>query len=235
MKYYFVGGYVRDELLGIKSKDIDFAVEAPSYEAMREDILARGAVIFQERPEFLSIRARDPIVGPVDYTVTRKDGFYSDARHPDIVHIGTIYEDLARRDFTINAIARDEATGEIIDPHCGQRDLVNKLLRTVGKAEDRFTEDPLRVLRAMRFHITKGFDLHEDIREEFWNIDLMELPLERIYEELRKCFEFDTHATLQFLHDYFNIEATIFNTMGLKLEPVIPEYRTLVPSLMKSQ
>lgn len=225
MKYYFVGGYVRDELLGIKSKDIDFAVEAPSYEAMREDILARGAIIWQERPEFLSIRARDPIVGPVDYTVTRKDGFYSDARHPDIVHIGTIEEDLARRDFTINAIARDEETGEILDPFCGQRDLVNKYLRTVGNAEARFNEDALRLIRAIRFHIVRGFTIDTDIEACFSKSDILlklqTIPLERIYEELRKCFEFDTVATVSFFARHWQLFYIIFGRMRLNLVPMI--------------
>src|SRR6187431_1537064 len=108
INYYLVGGYVRDEILGVQSKDIDFAVEAKSYDAMKEDILRRGMTIFQERPQFFAIRARHPQMGGVDFTLCRKDGFYSDYRHPDDVRIGDIYDDLARRDFTVNAIARKE-------------------------------------------------------------------------------------------------------------------------------
>ena len=223
--YYKVGGYVRDEILGVKSKDIDFAVEADSYEQMRDDIISKGMTIFQERPEFFSIRARHPKLGGVDYTLCRKDGFYSDNRHPDSVEIGTIYDDLARRDFTVNAIALSE-DGHIIDPHNGVDDLNLRLLRCVGNTEQRFNEDPLRILRAMRFHIVRKFILSRDIRMAFLAdellLQLQTVSLERVYEELKKCFEHNSWATIQFFSVYTQLQQAIFRDMGLALTPRIP-------------
>lgn len=225
MKYYLVGGYVRDELLGIKSKDIDFAVEAYSYEEMKEDILVKGYKIFQERPQYFSIRGWHPDYGGVDFTLCRKDGFYSDSRRPDTVEIGTIYDDLARRDFTINAIAKTE-DGGYIDPYYGRVDLENKLLLTVGDPYDRFTEDPLRILRAVRFHITKGFKIAGSIDKFFYDPRLINkietLPVERIYEELKKCFEHDTWETLEFFSNHKYLSDSIFyGNKGLALVPFI--------------
>jgi len=224
--YYKVGGCVRDELLGVRSKDIDFAVEAESYEAMRDDILSQGMVIFQERPEFFSIRARHPILGGVDYTLCRKEGFYSDNRHPDNVEVGTIYDDLARRDFTVNAIAKDE-NGYFIDPHGGSADLANNVLRCVGNTEQRFNEDPLRILRAVRFHIVRGFTLHRDIDNILYsNVEILNklrtVSTERIYEELQKCFVHDSWGTLQFFRENFYLEKIIFMD-GIELRPRVPD------------
>lgn len=234
INYYLVGGAVRDELMGLRSKDIDYAVEAPSYEAMREDILARGHRIFQERPEFFAIRASHPDFGGVDFTLCRKEGFYSDNRHPDNVEVGTIYDDLARRDFTVNAIAKVSQenvpgnTVRYIDPHGGQEDLRRNLLRCVGNTRDRLTEDPLRLLRAMRFHIVRGFNLDESIRRAFFeDIDILAaviaLPTERIYEELSKCYEHNSRATQKFFRQYELFESAIFGDTKLTLVPRIKE------------
>ena len=105
VKYYQVGGSVRDLYLHKTSKyaDIDYAVEAESYEQMRTAVLESGHRICHEKPEFFSLRAVHPLTREVvDYTLCREDGTYSDHRHPDQVQIGTIMTDLSRRDFTIN-------------------------------------------------------------------------------------------------------------------------------------
>lgn len=228
MKYYIVGGYVRDELLGIKSKDLDFAVEAVDYWEMREDIFKRGYTVWQERPEFLSIRAKHPTLGPADFTVCRKDGFYSDARHPDTVHIGNIYDDLARRDFTINAIASPEefrigSNVTYYDPFDGIRDIKTRTLRCVGRAKERFEEDPLRILRAVRFMVTRGFRPNLELDSALRNNSnlLLTLPIERVYEELKKCYEIDTWTTIDLLDEYPNIKYTVFHDMKLYLLPDI--------------
>src|SRR5579859_2576372 len=145
--FYLVGGYVRDKILGIPSKDLDYSVEAASYEEMRQSIIDRGGTILLETPNFFTIRAR---IGKEvsDYVLCRKDGAYSDSRHPDSVEHGTLHDDLARRDFTMNAIAID-SDGNYIDPFNGISDIKNKLIRCVGNAQDRFDEDALRMLRAI--------------------------------------------------------------------------------------
>lgn len=224
VKYYTVGGFVRDELLGVKSKDIDFAVEASSYEEMKEDILNRGMIIFQERPEYFAIRARHPILGGADFVLCRKDGFYSDSRRPDSVEPGNIFDDLARRDFTVNAIAKDE-NGLYIDPHNGRYDLESRILRCVGDPYDRITEDPLRILRAIRFYIVKGFSFERNLdiylRQGAVTGLLNTVPVERKYEELKKCFEFNSWETLRFFDSYTWLRYHCFSTNELSLIPTV--------------
>jgi tRNA nucleotidyltransferase (CCA-adding enzyme) len=97
---------------------------------------------------------------PVEVTTLRGEGAYSDGRHPDEVQFtDDLAADLGRRDFTVNAMAYDPVSGELIDPHGGQRDLELRLLRAVGEPERRFAEDGLRVLRAARFAATLEMDL----------------------------------------------------------------------------
>lgn len=210
-KFYLVGGYVRDMLLGVKSKDMDYAVEAESFEAMREAILARGGEIFLESPEHFTIRAKVEGLGAADFVLTRKDGKYSDGRHPETVEIGTLHDDLARRDFTMNAIAQAE-DGTIIDPFDGRKAIEHKIIRTVGDPYLRFSEDKLRILRAIRFAITKGFALDPHIVEYIKSFpSLSGVSLERIREELFKMFEADTMQTLTWLNEFHGLRREIFS------------------------
>lgn len=231
--YYLVGGAVRDELMGVRSKDNDFAVEAESYDAMREDLVRQNLHIWQERPEFFTIRGKHPRFGDADFTLCRKEGFYSDNRHPDSVEVGTIHDDLARRDFTVNAIAKVMNTSEVwdtpiyIDPYSGRKDIEEKILRVVGST-DRFIEDPLRILRAVRFHIVRGFDFSWEVSWALQQLEfaalLSKLPAERIYEEMRKCYEHDSRATQLFMRKYPWIDAALFGNEGaIDLTPRIKE------------
>jgi tRNA nucleotidyltransferase (CCA-adding enzyme) len=221
IRTFQVGGAVRDRLLGLKHKDIDFAVEAPSFDDMREHVKSTCKTIFLEKPEFLTIRALHPTMGAVDFVMCRKDGAYSDGRRPDTVEAGTIFDDLARRDFTVNAMALDEQ-GNLIDPHGGQRDLDSRLLRCVGTPSERFSEDSLRILRAIRFSITKGFDWDEEIdmilnQPSLWLPKLEAVSTERVREELHKCFAFSTVKTLNVLRDLpFAWSEMFFNELWLK-------------------
>lgn len=221
-KYYIVGGYVRDQLLGVKSKDVDFAVEAESYSAMRQDLISKGVIIYQERENFLVIRGSHPKYGGVDYVLCRSESDYADGRRPNEVKISSLFEDQKRRDFTVNSIAQAE-DGTLIDPFGGQEDLKKNRLRCVGDPYVRFSEDYLRIVRAVRFHIVKGFDLQYSIQECFLEKALVsklaQVSKERIYEELRKCFEHDTKKTLDFFREYSILESVIFGDCGIKLEP----------------
>lgn len=205
IRIFEVGGCVRDRILGVTPNDIDFAVEAPSFEAMFEFVKATTKSIFLSKPEFLTIRALTKDNEAVDFVMCRKDGIYTDGRRPDSVEPGLLIDDLSRRDFRANAIAMDQA-GNFIDPFGGIKDIEDKMLRCVGNTEDRFTEDSLRILRAMRFSITKGFSLSFDIEEVFgaphiWVPKLASVSQERIREELFKCLKFNTAETLRFLRD----------------------------------
>jgi tRNA nucleotidyltransferase (CCA-adding enzyme) len=224
IKFYKVGGCVRDAIMGVKAKDIDYAVEAPSYEAMRDYIAERGK-IYQERPEFFTVRAK--LNGEdCDYVLCRKEGFYSDGRRPDVVEMGTIIDDLSRRDFTCNAIAQAE-DGTIIDPFDGAIDIANKRLRCVGSPDARFSEDSLRMIRALRFAITKGFEMSPSIHLCLCQKEMVEklehCSIHRIRDELLKCFALNTIQTLQLLAYYHHLNAFVFRRNLLYLVPTIRE------------
>jgi len=206
MEMFEVGGCVRDEMLGLRTKDVDFVVIAPSFDAMRSELVAQGFKVHVEKPEFVTIRAGVPEshalrarTKDADFVLARKDSATGDGRRPDFVEPGTLEDDLARRDFTVNAMARS-ITGKIIDPHNGRGDLAARSLRFVGNPRQRIREDGLRVLRGFRFMVTKGFTpspmtaqaLTEPLAVEM----LAKVSTERIREELERMFAFDTLATL---------------------------------------
>lgn len=227
LKYYLVGGSIRDKLLNIKTKDIDVAVISGNFNQAKEDFLDAGGEIFTESKEYLTFRGRIPELGAIDVKVARAEGVYHNGRHPSsVVPVKRIEDDLKFRDFTVNAIAQDLDTGELIDPFNGQGDIKSKIIRTVGKAEDRFREDFLRLIRALRFSVTKGFRITYEIHEILltdWAIDgLINVSVERIYEELRKMFEHDSRLSFDVLNRYDKLRNKIFD-MGVKLEPTLKE------------
>ena len=240
MKMFLVGGAVRDELMGIplhRIKDLDFAVEAESFETMRAELVAQGFDIFLETPEYLTIRARFPRGHEhaasgltADFVLCRIDGPTLDHRRPAFVEPGTIFDDLARRDFTMNAIARDIETGELIDPHGGAKDITDRVIRFVGDPMVRIREDALRAIRALRFRITKDFRLSPSTEYHILinnaeTIRLLEhISIERIEAELRKMFNHDTLTTLFMLRgmDQRLIDV-MFRDNKLKLNPTLAE------------
>lgn len=217
-RFFEVGGCVRDEFLGIASKDVDFSVVADSgefqtaqqaFDALEQFMTSNGFNVFESRPEFLTIRARVPKGHPLeqrtfvaDFVLARLDGPSSDGRRPDWVQPGSLQDDLARRDFTVNAIARSE-DGTIVDPFGGVEDIQLRNLRFVGNARERIDEDGLRVMRAFRFLITKDFTMKaaefEILKSEFAAEMLQKVSVERIREELNKMFRADTLGSLQLL------------------------------------
>ena len=227
MKAYRVGGCVRDSILGIESKDIDYSVEANSFEEMRNELLKRGLEEFpiKNAEEYLTIRGKLNGVA-ADFVLCRKDGFYSDGRRPDTVEMGTIYDDLARRDFTMNAIAIDEDTKEILDPFNGRKDIEDKIIRCVGST-DRLKEDSLRMLRALRFSITKGFALDDEISDCIFNNYrlIKNISRKRIFEEMNRMFAHDTFATFKTMVDFENLFDYIFRTCNVDLKAVLKEVK----------
>lgn len=151
---WIVGGCVRDVLRGQPAADWDVATDAPPDQLMK--------VFPAAIPTGLQHGTVTLVVGGRHYEVTtlRGESTYSDGRRPDAVRfVDDITADLARRDFTINAIAVDPVSGAVIDPFGGLQDLAAKTIRAVGTARERFAEDGLRVLRAARFCATLGFEL----------------------------------------------------------------------------
>jgi tRNA nucleotidyltransferase/poly(A) polymerase len=240
MKIYEVGGCVRDEILGVKSKDIDFTVVLDSVEAagmrepfrvMRDELNRQGFKIFLETPEFLTIRAQFPkeyiaavrnsdilpYIGKnltADFVLARKEGEYTDGRRPDKVIVGTLEDDLARRDFTMNAIAK-AADGSIIDPFNGQADITARFIRAVGDPMERLTEDALRAVRAIRFAVTKRFNIENSLKyamEDDVVIDAIinKISDERIQQELSKMFRYDTQQSIRRLQDFPKLTTAVF-------------------------
>ncbi len=156
---YFVGGCVRDELLGLPLKDIDIATDARP-ETIRE--LFPGSRFVGAKFGVALVRRND-----LAYEVAtfRKDGRYLDHRRPSFVTHGSFEEDARRRDFTINALFEDPLSGEIHDPTGGRADLERGVIRCVGDPEKRFNEDALRLLRAVRFASRFQFDIEPDTFE----------------------------------------------------------------------
>ena len=173
---YIVGGCVRDFLIGINPKDWDITTNAKP-----EEIQKVFPDSFYEN-NFLTVTARtgSKKIPEVEITTYRLEAKYSDKRHPDeIKYAKTLEEDLSRRDFTINAMALRLGSGpsdkkEVVDLFEGQKDLKNKIIKTVGNPEERFSEDALRMLRAVRFAATleDGFSRQEaGPRQRRWKIE----------------------------------------------------------------
>ncbi|WP_285945853.1 CCA tRNA nucleotidyltransferase [Thomasclavelia cocleata] len=181
---YMVGGCVRDSVLGRKPHDYDICTSATPDEILKafpdEEIIPTG---LQHGTVTILINKE-----PFEVTTYRIDGDYSDNRRPDnVTFTKNLVEDLRRRDFTINAMAYNPKTG-LIDPFNGMEDIKYKKIRCVGSAEDRFNEDALRILRAIRFEAQLGFaGLPETMFEIERQYDrLKNISIERINSEFCK-------------------------------------------------
>ncbi len=153
---YVVGGAVRDLLAGRSGSDIDLATTATPEKVTR---LFKKVVPTGMKHGTVTILCEK---GKYEITTLRGEGKYTDGRHPDEVEfLSDINADLARRDFTVNAMAWDPNSETLYDPFQGQIDLKNRVLRAVGEPAERFAEDGLRVMRAARFAATLGFELEE--------------------------------------------------------------------------
>lgn len=214
-----VGGFVRDGLLGLRSKDRDCSVvieNAPAgmtvddgFALMEHHLVATGFKVFVRTPEHATIRALPPERTGLtaDFVLARKDGPSSDGRRPDFVTIGTLADDLARRDFTVNAMARDCVTGELHDNHDGLTDLGTRTLRFVGDPMARIREDGLRIMRALRFNVTRGFTFAPDVIAALHDPEVPAL-LARVSEERREA-ELRTMFTRATTLDVMDLLATL--------------------------
>jgi tRNA nucleotidyltransferase (CCA-adding enzyme) len=227
VKIYQVGGSIRDEVMAQDPHDIDYAVEVLSFQVMLDWIKAHDGEALHPRPEFGSVKIRwrpkDSRSYVADFTMCRKDGFYGDGRHPTTIQPGSLLDDLSRRDFTMNAMARRcifdpitsiiKPTSEpIIDPFGGQKDIEAKRIVCVGDATTRLKEDSLRVLRALRFSICFGFTIDSQLESALqMNTISAAVSNERIAEEFNKCLRHDTLGTLALLHKtYPHLLQTLF-------------------------
>ena len=243
-KIFKVGGCVRDKLLGVESKDIDFTFVLDNldrtveegFEIMTQWLQHHEFEIFLSTPECFTIRAKFPkehqYAGMVaDFVLARKEVGYAEGTRRPILELGTLKDDLIRRDFTLNAMAEDE-DGNLIDLFEGREDLDAKVLRTPLLASQTMMDDPLRFLRALRFSITKGFAIHIDIFEAIGQSpEIMEklekvVSAERIRDEVFKMMKHDTLKTLELFRDVDKIlpgfTALVFGR-GLWLKPTFEQ------------
>jgi poly(A) polymerase/tRNA nucleotidyltransferase (CCA-adding enzyme) len=183
---YLVGGCVRDMLLAHEPKDWDVATDAKPAEVQKlfpESVYENDFGTVGVKTE-----SEDPRVKIIEVTTYRIEGKYTDQRHPDEVKFAShIEDDLARRDFTVNAMAMD-MKGDVIDPFGGERDIKERVLRTVGVPEERFSEDALRLMRAVRFSVEFDFEIEMDTRRAIVKLagGLEAIAKERVRDELVK-------------------------------------------------
>lgn len=181
---FFVGGCVRDTLMNQEINDVDVTTDA-----LPEQIISvfSGYKVIPTGLKHGTVTVISEGV-PFEITTFRIDGNYSDSRHPDSVTFSSdIKDDLSRRDFTINAIAMDE-DGNITDPFGGMNDISNRIIRCVGAPDLRFSEDALRIMRAVRFSSQLGFKIESETRKAVLSMkkSLEDISRERIREELDK-------------------------------------------------
>lgn len=183
-KAYVAGGAVRDIVLGKTPHDYDIATSAKPDETV--GIFEKAGINYYDNAAKHGTVTAVTSEGDVEVTTFREDGSYSDMRRPDkVVFKTTIEEDVRRRDFTINAMYMD-SEGKIYDPEGGQEDCSQKLIRAVGDSDERFHEDALRILRAIRFCSRLGFEIEPDTLRamESHAYELKKISGERIATEL---------------------------------------------------
>ncbi len=200
---YIVGGSVRDAVMGKIPHDYDICTSA-SPEEMKTVFTERNVIETGLKHGTLTVVGKD---GHYEVTTYRIDGNYSDNRHPkEVRFVDNIEEDLARRDFTVNAMAYNEKTG-IVDPFGGMEDIKNRIIRCVGDPDKRFTEDALRILRGVRFSSVCGFEVEKSTEKAmFFHKNLLEnVSSERKNVEFCKLL---TPADIRILMQYKEIFAT---------------------------
>jgi len=206
---YLVGGCVRDLIVGIDPNDWDITTNAhpndiialfEPYEirVVYENNFGTVALVFEDEPNDSTSRT-------LEITPYRVDGMYSDSRRPDEVTFSdTIDEDLSRRDFTINALAYDPIKDIVIDNYKGQSDIRDKVIRCVGDSTERFTEDALRMLRAVRFSAQLGFTCTTEVKNaiQMLHMKLQHVSQERIRDEFIKIIMSDnSRSGLELAHE----------------------------------
>lgn len=233
---YLVGGSLRDLLLHKKVHDYDFTTNARPEQV--EELFHTQRVI----ETGIKHGTVTVLLANSSYEITtfRKDTTYSDHRHPDgIVFADSLDEDLARRDFTINALAWSPERG-LVDLYAGLSDLSNGLIRAVNEPNERLKEDALRILRALRFASTLGFEIESKTKQAVWNLfdTLSYVARERILEEIDKLFlgQFAAPVLREFLDLFAFSYPELFQTNLLKeancveLVEALTEHKSFIQS-----
>lgn len=187
-KAYLVGGAVRDALMGKEPSDWDLTTNATPEQVMKifHKVIPTGIAHGTVTVHFMKEE--------IEVTTFRTESDYSDGRHPDKVeYTGNIEEDLSRRDFTMNAIAVSIKDGSLVDPFDGQKDIKKKIIRTVGNPYERFSEDGLRPVRAVRFSAQLGFEIEKETFKAISDPKILSvtkgISVERFRDELMKLLK----------------------------------------------
>lgn len=207
---YLVGGAVRDAIMGLKPHDYDYCVayDVTQYFHCIPTGARFGIYTIPAYGDFFEVARM------------RKDGDYKDFRHCDVIYTDDITEDLSRRDLTINAMAMPP-DGKIIDPFGGQEDLSRKVIRTVGDPMERFSEDPLRIMRVFRFAAKMGFSIDPETKKaaDTCAYLLARVSHERIRDEITKIIMAD---------------ATIFSKMEAQCAVIMPVVNDMMATAQSS-
>lgn len=184
-KAYLVGGAVRDMIMKVPAHDWDVATNATPQDVIK---LFKFVVPTGIEHGTVTVHYKG---AEIEVTTFRTEAGYSDGRHPDSInYAATIEEDLARRDFTMNAIAASLENGAVVDPYGGQEDIKNKIIRTVGEAHERFMEDGLRPIRALRFASKLNFSIENHTFSEIFKKEIQDkaasISIERFRDEFEK-------------------------------------------------
>ncbi len=219
---YYVGGVVRDDILRLPSLDVDLCYEGNAIEFAR----SKGFEIIRENPDFGTVRVL--IQGEeVDIASTRTESYPKKGHLPQVDNIGcSLKEDLARRDFTINAMAKNTITGEVIDYFNGLDDIKNKKLRVLHK--NSFIDDPTRIIRGLKFAVRFGFELEEETRklqEDYLSNINYDMCYHRIKKELKEAFNLNSQQALEKF-----IAEGVYNLLGAgqKVEKALCAVKPLV-------
>lgn len=186
---FLVGGAVRNLVSGSEPKDFDFATDALPEQVVR---LFRKVIPTGIKHGTVTVLYKNY---KFEVTTFRVDGKYSNTRHPDnVLYTPSILEDLERRDFTINAIACNIVTGEVLDPQMGISDLNARIIKAIGNPYARFSEDGLRLLRACRFTAQLNFSLEEETKKAMFDcrMGITSISAERVRDEITKSLLSDT-------------------------------------------
>ena len=218
---YYIGGVVRDEILGIPSFDVDFCYEGNAIE------FSKNFNVIKTNPDFGTVRIifEDQ---EIDIASTRTETYPKLGHLPIVSNIGcSLKDDLSRRDFTINAMAKNTVTGEIVDYFNGLEDLKNKQLKVLHNKS--FIEDPSRILRALKFAVRFDFELSNEtkrLQEEYLNNINYDMSYHRIKKELKETFNLNRDIA----YNRF-IEQNIYKLLGEN--QTIPNLSTSIEDLIK--
>ncbi len=222
-KLYYIGGIVRDKLLGVRSLDVDI-----TYVGNAIDYCSKFGEVIQENPDFGTVRVN---VGghAVDFASTRAEVYAKKGHLPVVTKIGcSLKEDVMRRDFTVNALAMNISTGEIVDYVGGQEDLKNKLLRVLH--DESFIDDPTRIIRALKFRVRFGFELEEHTRhlQEYYLADInYDMSYKRVKKELIETFNLNSQRAFEiFVNEgmYRLVSPENFELPKVNIEQLIKKY-----------